>query len=207
MVQSGVLDEVIYQEVLKRYEALQQEIGETEAMIQLSRDRARSLTDQAGGTQRPDEEFSGLLLPLQQGMAAQQARILEVQTRRATRVLRSSVAGTVTQIFHRAGDAVSAGSPLMMISNKEVTTIIAFVDEGAASRIEKGAEVKVYPRTVPGTTLLARVARIGTSMVERPVQVRQSQGTLEWGVPVLLTQMSEQALFPGQVVDLRLATN
>jgi hypothetical protein len=117
--------------------------------------------------------------------------------------IRSPVAGTVTEILHPSGDQVLAGTPLLRISNQNATTIIVFLDEATVSAIKAGLPVQVFARTRPRAVHEASVARVGTSFVERPVQLRRNQGTIEWGVPVLLDQLSGEGLIPGQVVDLR----
>jgi multidrug resistance efflux pump len=203
MVAAGALADAELQQTIGRYEALNLEIEQVELLVAQARERLDSALIGRPGN---DAESSAQLLPLEQRMAAEESRLLSVQSRQSARILRSPVAGTVTEIRHRAGDAVSAGAPVVRITHRGAANIVVYVDETTAPLLELGESAQVSHRNTGSQAQLARVAKVGSSMVERPIELRRSQRTVEWGVPVILVRDPDQAqtFYPGQTVAVRL---
>lgn len=99
-------------------------------------DRAKELLKTAAGTQKTYDDAEAALRQANANLASAQTRL----TRR--RVF-SPVAGTIEQVYYRAGEMVPAGKPVVAILPPPNLKIRFFVPETALADIKLGASVGV----------------------------------------------------------------
>jgi HlyD family secretion protein len=97
-------------------------------------DRAQQLLSRQVGTQRTMDEAEAAL-------RTAQARLNSAQTRLARRKVFSPVAGTVQQIYYRAGELVPAGKPIVAILPPGNLKVRFFVNEAILPTLKIGDPV------------------------------------------------------------------
>ncbi len=98
--------------------------------------RAQQLLKSSAGTQKAYEDAEGAL-------RTAQARLNSAQTRLARRRVSSSVAGTVEQVYYRAGEIVPAGRPVVALLPPDNIKVRFFAGEPMLPRFKLGDTVKI----------------------------------------------------------------
>lgn len=99
-------------------------------------DRAQALLSRQAGTQKTLEEAEAAL-------RTTQARLNSAQTRLARRKVFSPVAGSVQQIYYRAGELVPAGKPIVALLPPGNLKVRFFVNEATLPKLNYGDAVTV----------------------------------------------------------------
>ena len=151
-------------------------------------------------TRLPD---AGLLLdPLENAMKAQGVRIEMVNLAISGRVLRAPADGKVAEIFHQAGDVVSAGEPVLTIVEARATEVVAYLPEHRVLDVEPGTPVKIRRLADRHVVIESPVASLG-SRVE-PVPARLEPGAMipSYGRAVHITLADSLAAVPGESFEV-----
>jgi len=123
-------------------------------------------------------------------------------------VLRAPINGKISSVLHRAGERVTAGSPVLMITTTEAQQIVAYVRQPINFRPKLGDVVTVRTRTIRRRASDAQVVKVGTQLEAiSPFLQATDRPRAELGLPIALTLPPELNLLPGEVVDIRLAKN
>jgi HlyD family secretion protein len=99
-------------------------------------DRAQQLLAKQVGTQRTMDEAEAAL-------RTAQARLNSAQTRLARRKVFSPVAGSVQQIYYRAGELVPAGKPIVALLPPSNLKVRFFVNEATLPKLKFGDPVTI----------------------------------------------------------------
>jgi HlyD family secretion protein len=99
-------------------------------------DRAQQLLKTLAGTQRTMDEAEAAL-------RTAQARLNSAQTRLARRKVLSPVAGSIQQVYYRAGELVPAGKPIVAILPPSNLKLRFFVNEAMLPKLNIGDPVSV----------------------------------------------------------------
>ena len=203
-----VTAEELYDDTRLRYAALKKELDENEAALEA----AKLLLDQS--TQRRaewegqvlDVDVDDFLAPIRQALNVQEARISEIKQRRAMLALSAPVGGQIVHIFHRPGETVLAGEPVLAITDTGYQRVLAYVDERSAGKIQSGNEVRLQSEHRPERIVIARVARAGAGIQELPLALRKTPVFPEWGFPVLISDILQGVFLPGERLKVRIKT-
>ena len=209
LVARDVTPEQLSDDTRLRYEALKKELEENETALAA----AKVLVNQS--TQRREEwelqvldvDTDDFLAPIREALNVQEARISGIKQHRAMLVLRAPVGGQVAQIFHRPGETVLAGDPVLALAETGYQRVLAYVDERSAGRIQSGDEVRLQSEHRPDRIVIARVARAGVSIQELPMSLRRTPILPEWGYPVLISDVPQGIFFPGERLNVRIKTS
>ena len=118
--------------------------------------------------------------------------------------IRAPAGGLVAEVHARAGEAVTAGLPLITIVDPMPGGLIAYVPPGEVRRVRIGMPVLLERSTDPGRMIKTRVMSIGATVVELPPQVTAIPRLREWGMPVYLEVTPEMGSIPGESIRVRL---
>ena len=203
-----VTAEELYDDTRLRYAALKKELEENEAALEA----AQLLLDQS--TQRRaewegqvlDVDMDDFLAPIRQALNVQEARISEIKQRRAMLALSAPVQGQIVHIFHRPGETVLAGDPIMAIADTGYQRVLAYVDERSAGMVQSGNEVRLQSEHRPDRIVIARVTSAGAAIQELPIALRRTPIFPEWGFPVLISDVPQGVFFPGERLKVRIMT-
>lgn len=174
------------------------EKARAEAAIQLkaAQDRAKLLP------QIVDPEFELLLKPIKEGQAVLQARMTELEVEADALKIRSPIAGTITAIFFRPGQAVRAGQPILTVGKEVSPRIIAYIRPNQRIDPKPDMTVTVRARSNPTLVAQATVDIVGPQFESIPIHHLVNPAVPEVGLPVSIHLPSEFKLRPGEIVDL-----
>jgi HlyD family secretion protein len=119
---------------LQRADLQMQEATVTNA--QQAYDRARELVKSQAGTQKTLEDAEAAL-------RTAQARLNSSKTRLDRRKVASPVAGSVEQVYFRAGETVPAGKPVVALLPPDNLKVRFYVNEAVLPQIKLGQPVKI----------------------------------------------------------------
>ena len=192
----------------------------TQAQIDLDLAHLNSLKSEvADRTRQVDEWVKALdeMTPVRTNVYAQLERVVQdnilrqqEQLRQLQKpiVLRAPINGKISSVLHRAGERVTAGSPVLMITTTEAQQIVAYVRQPINFRPKLGDVVTVRTRTIRRRASDAQVVKVGTQLEAiSPFLQATDRPRAELGLPIALTLPPELNLLPGEIVDIRLAKN
>jgi multidrug resistance efflux pump len=148
------------------------------------------------------EDIQKQVAPIREAIAAQEARVRDVQRLLASRQVRAPISGTVAAINARPGQNVALGMPILTIAGKESQCILSYVREGQRIRPVPGMSVSVQVRTIPRDTAPSVVERVGPQIEPVPAHQLRDPKVPEWGLPVRFAVPPGLALKPGELVDI-----
>lgn len=144
-----------------------------------------------------------LLAPLQQAISIEAARLGEIQQLRKGLVLRSPIDGRVSQIFGRRGQAVVPGEPVVMISERTVSEIVAYLAETDGLRVEEQQPVRLVSRTRPGSVSDSVVVRVSSGIEIMPQRLWRNPQVADYGRAVVIAPQAAMNLTPGETIEVR----
>ena len=205
LIEQDAGDEATYDDVRLQHAALAKRIDENVEALEAARRRM----DEAGRrwadrvADRDAVDMAQILRPLHEAVTVQHGRILELTEQRKMLVLRAPLAGTVAHIFHRAGETVPSGDPVLAIAAESSRRVLAYVDERSAERVSVGAPVEVATRGYPRNVMRGQVVKVSAAIEEVPIRLRRNPLFSEWGLAILVGDIPSDALRPGQALDVR----
>lgn len=217
LVKEGVLDAATYDLTRAEYQDLKTRIEENKIAIA----RAEQLREEAKArrqeleSETTDVEVAQLFDPMSEAIRVQSSVIQGIAERRAKLELKAPLSGRVSSIFHRTGETVLSGDPILAIADTSSQRVLAYVDEPAARQIAVGGEVKLLSRDYPRIVVSGRVLKVNSKIEMFPLRlspnptytvvVPDSGGPKvpRWGLPVLVGDIPPNVFFPGEALDLR----
>ncbi len=154
------------------------------------------------------------MLPLLRGtnslsLTEQVERDVRVQTdqlRSAQRVvLRSPIDGTVSAISNQVGEVVMGGKPILIITARESTNILAYARQPISKPPKVGDPVQVRKIGQPRLTSVGHVIQVGTQLEPVAMSLLGLSGVrygYDVGLPFLVSIPKGMTLSPGERVDL-----
>lgn len=184
--------------VVKRLEDNKVLLAQTDEQYRAA--RARREEFQARLPQASGEE--PVLQPLREAIAVQTKRLQEIQLQRGGLILRSPVAGQVSQILCRKGQSVVPGEPILTIAERSAREVVAYIAEGDSRQVSANARVLLSSATRPQTVAESFVLRVGTSYDVLPQRLWASPAAPAYGRAVIVSAVPELRLLPGERVDI-----
>ncbi len=122
-------------------------------------------------------------------------------------VLRSPINGFVSVVNHLAGEKVTAGQPILVVSAEKSDRIIAWVRQPITTRPQVGDVVEVRRMRLGQRPFEATVVRVGKQLE----QINPTANTLsqtieraEFGLPLIVQAANTLDLIPGEALQLRI---
>lgn len=193
-----------YDDARLHYERLQKKIEENQAAIASAvRMRDEAAARQAAlGEQPPDPGLDYVLEPMRKAIDVQEARLAEIQTRRAGLVLTAPGNGQVTRILKRKGETARAGEPIAMLRLTNSMRVVAYINEKSLCDIPVGAHARICSQYRPELATEAEVVRVGAQIEPLPERLQLNPMAPEFGVIVLLAALKEPVFYPGERVKI-----
>ena len=148
-------------------------------------------------------EAEPLLGPLREAIAVESARLREIEVQRQALFLRSPVDGQVSQILCRNGQSVVPGEPIVMIAERSVQEIVAYLEERDATRIQLNAAVQVASHARPGVVAESVVLRVAPAIEPLPQRLWRNPQVADYGRAVVIAASPAMQLTPGEMVNVR----
>ncbi len=142
------------------------------------------------------------LAPLREAITVEEVRLREIELQREALVLRSAVAGQVSQVWCGAGQTVRAGDPILTIVESAVRSIVVYADPDVTSRLAARVPVSVATRRVPRAVADSTVVSVGESVQVLPQRLWRDPRVPAYGRAIVIAPVPRLALSPGDLVDV-----
>jgi multidrug resistance efflux pump len=168
-------------------------------------DAALRRRDAFVGRSKGSEEGSGsgYLAAVRAAIDAQAARVAAAHARRAALTLTAPVSGTVTLIGGRAGQAVVAGEPIVVVARPSEGDVVAWLPERDGRHLEVGQ--RVWLRSANRDVALSEsyILRVAPTVAMLPERLWQRRDMPEYGRAVMVASVEGLSLLPGETVRIR----
>jgi len=144
-----------------------------------------------------------ILRPLRESIEVESRRLDEIDVKRQALVLRSPVAGQVSEILCRRGHSVRPGEPVVVVSEGSVREILAYLAEDDGREIAPSTPVMVSTRAGGGTVSESVVIRVGPSIQEMPQRLWRNPRRPDYGRAVVIAAVPGMRLTPGEMVNVK----
>jgi multidrug resistance efflux pump len=123
--------------------------------------------------------------------------------------LKAPMDGIVTIIFHRSGEAVTAGQPILAIATLNPVRIVGYLRPPITTEPTAGMKVEVRTRGLKREVGQAKVVEVGTQLEAVPGSLLGpvKLASVELGLPVDISLPPNLKIRPGEVVDLTLVVD
>jgi len=118
--------------------------------------------------------------------------------------LKSHMDGVVTKIYHRIGESVIAGDPIVTVTASRGQRIIGYLRQPLPFEPKSGDPVKVITRRPHRQVATTQIIQVGVQMelVTAPMRIRGLGTAMERGLPVVMSLPPGLEVHPGELVDL-----
>jgi len=147
---------------------------------------------------------SALVEPLRAAITVEERAIDEIEVRRRATVLRSPVAGQVTQVLCRAGQGVVAGERILTVVEAVPREIVAWLAESDPAPTPSGTRVLVWSRSQPRRAVESVVVRDSRAVQALPPRLWRDPRVTDYGRGVVIAAVPGLDLAPGELVGVRI---
>jgi len=151
--------------------------------------------------QVPEDE--PMLRPLKEAINVEMRRLEEIEVLRQATILHSPVAGQVSQILCQRGQAVEPGEPILLVAERSVREVVAYLDEQAGSEIRENTPVLMAYPNGQGVLAESVVVRVSPAIQELPLRLWRNPRVPDYGRAVVIAASPDMGLTPGQRVDVK----
>jgi multidrug resistance efflux pump len=173
------------------YETLQAAVTERS---QLVTEMTESL-EQLKATQSPEDKD-----PVEEAI---KTKIAELEAALKPMKIKAPMAGVVSAIYHRPGEKIVRGVPILTITAMHSDRIVGYLRQPINSRPTTNDTVIVSTRTQKRLRATGKILRVGTQMeLINPALLSTDSNRIEVGLPILVQIPDNLKLVPGEFVDL-----
>jgi multidrug resistance efflux pump len=144
--------------------------------------------------------------PLRVAIAAQESKLRLTEAELSPIILQATVDGMVTTIFHRSGEAITAGEPILAVAAANSVRIIGYLRAPVIDEPKVGMRVEVRTRGPHRQVGSARITEVG-GQFETPAPALQlpiKLANVELALPIGVSIPANLNIRPGELVDLTL---
>ena len=147
------------------------------------------------------------LAALDEAVRVQGFRIEELMVARRALSLKAPVAGRVSQLAARMGQAVLAGEPVLILTEEHAGGVLAWLPEAESNLLGQLEDVFVARASDPTRSHSVSVIRKGPAVAQMPAQLWTDPGVPQYGFPVLLSRPLDLSLVPGERLLVQVQMN
>ncbi len=180
---------------------LRQEVHELTTLVTEgeANSNALQLSNHVGIAQITDD-------PVRAAIAVQESKLRLTEAELSPLQLKAPIDGIVSTIYHRSGETVTAGEPIISIASLAPVRIVGYLRSPILNEPRIGTQVQIRTRGLRREMGLARVAEVGPQMESVPLVMLgplKAAGT-ELGLPIDISLPANLSLRPGELVDITL---
>jgi len=194
--QNGVIG---YEVALRDRDALQTEVEERAKLVDEMEQKLQDL-------KVPDnwENPQATSPAISAAVAVQDEKLRLTEAQLSPNTLKSHMDGVVNKIYHRNGESIVAGEPIVTLTASRAQRIIGYLRQPLSFEPKSGDPVKVYTRRSQRQVGTTRILQVGVQMelVTAPMRLRGYSTAMERGLPVLMSLPPGLEVHPGELVDL-----
>jgi HlyD family secretion protein len=196
-----IVSERAYDLAKAKQESLQNKVDEL----------ARSVDDQGRRVESLQPTNTALISrvsddPLRAAIAVEESKLHLTEAELNPIALRAAVDGMVDVIYHRVGEAVTAGEPIVEIAPFNAVRIIGYLRPPLLEEPKLGGRVEIRTRGPHRQIGAAQIIEVGTQFEPLPaaLQIPVKMANTELGLPLSVSVPPSLRIRPGELVDMTL---
>ncbi len=144
--------------------------------------------------------------PLRAAIAVQESKLHLTEAELSPIILLAPIDGIVTTIFHRTGEAVTPGQPILAVATLNPVRIVGYIRPPVMNEPSSGMTVQIRTRGLPRQSASATVVEVGTQMEPIPPVLLGPVhfADTELGLPVDISLPPGLKVRAGELVDILL---
>ena len=146
--------------------------------------------------------------PLVAAIAVQESKLRQTEAELSPILVKAPMDGIVTAIFHRAGEAVTPGQPIVAIATLDPVRIVGYLRPPISHEPKVGMKVCVRTRGLRPETGSATIMEVGTQFEPVPPALLGpvNFANIVQGLPIDISLPSNLKIRAGELVDITLLT-
>ena len=142
--------------------------------------------------------------PLQAAIAVQESKLHLTEAELSPITVYAPIDGIISTIFHRAGESVTPGQPIVSVATLNPVRIVGYLRPPISDEPKPGMEVEIRTRGLPRTVGLAHIVEVGTQLETVPATLLgpMKMANTELGLPVEINLPSSLKIRAGELVDI-----
>lgn len=146
--------------------------------------------------------------PLRAAIAVEEQKLRLIEAQLAPVTLRAPINGLVSKVYHRIGENVVAGDPIVTITAVNPDRILAYARQPLTLEPKVGMEVEIRTRALHKQVGVGKILQVGNKMepFSAPLRVRGFDQAMERGLPFLVSRPPGLVVHPSELVDLVIKT-
>jgi multidrug resistance efflux pump len=142
--------------------------------------------------------------PLQAALAVQESKLKLTEAELSPITLRAPIDGIVSTIYHRAGEAVTAGQPVLAVATLGPVRIVGYLRPPIVEEPMAGMRVEVRTRGPHREIGSAKILEVGTQLEALPPALASpvKMANMELGLPVDIALPPNIKIHAGELVDI-----
>jgi multidrug resistance efflux pump len=144
--------------------------------------------------------------PLRAAIAVQESKLRLTEAELSPITLVATADGMVSVIYHRTGEAITAGEPIITIAAFNPVRIVGYIRAPVMNEPSVGTRVEVRSRGPNRNVGFANIVEVGTQLeAVSPVLAGPVKfSNIELGLPISVSLPPNLKIRPGELVDLTL---
>ena len=142
--------------------------------------------------------------PLRAAIAVQESKLHLTEAELSPITLRAPIDGIVSTIFHRAGEAVTPGLPILAVATLNAVRVVGYLRPPIYDEPKAGEKVEIRTRGAHREVGAAKVIEVGTQMEAIPPTLLGpiKFANTELGLPVDISLPENLKIRAGELVDI-----
>ena len=192
----------VFDQAKTTQDRLRNEVEELAGLVEEQTRSFEQITNSTDVTKLNDD-------PLRAAIAVQESKLRLTEAELSPITLRAPVDGTVSVLFHRSGEAVTAGEPILSIAAANAIRIVGYLRPPINNEPKVGSRVQVRTRGIHRQTGSAEIIEVGSQFepIAAALQAPMRFANLELGLPIGISIPANLKTRPGELVDLWLLAN
>jgi len=147
--------------------------------------------------------------PLRAAIAVQESKLRLTEAELSPITLKASVDGMVNVIYHRTGEAIIAGEPIVTIAAYDPVRIVSYIHAPVMTEPSVGTRVEVRSRGPRREVGIANIVEVGTQLetIAPALAAPVKFSNVELGLPISVSLPPNLKIRPGEIVDLTLLSS
>lgn len=149
--------------------------------------------------------------PLEAAIAVQESKLHLTEAELSPITVIAPIDGIVSTIFHRAGESITPGQPIVSVATLNPVRIVGYLRPPINDEPKPGMKVEVRTRTLPRAIGEAHIMEVGTQLEAVPPTLLgpMKMANTELGLPVeiSLPESIKIKIRAGELVDIVLLSN
>jgi multidrug resistance efflux pump len=142
--------------------------------------------------------------PLRAAIAVQESKLHLTEAELSPITVTAPIDGIVITIFHRAGESVTPGQPIVAVATLNPVRIVGYLRPPISDEPKAGMKVEVRTRSLPRAVGEARIIEVGTQLETVPATLLgpMKLANTELGLPVEISLPESIKIRAGELVDI-----